>query len=160
MVERIYLDTNILVDAVLARDSIKSDARRLLHRIGQTSNEVYIPQIIIGESFATVIRKSNDGNIFTNIKNLSESIQKLIPDVGHCTPVIEKDVLEMVIELKKSDNRIDYCDSILVSHAILDKEARYILTTDNAIHRSDIVQTKISERDPDWCKLSLKDSLR
>jgi predicted nucleic acid-binding protein len=159
LVERIYLDTNILVDAIVAKDSTKSDARRSLYRITIMSNQVYIPQIILGESVTTVIKKSDDGNRFTNIKDLIDWTQKLMPDAGHCTPVIEKDIIDMTIEIKKDDNRVDYCDAILVSHAILDREARYILTKDKGIHRSDIIQTKICERDTDWCKLSLKDSI-
>jgi hypothetical protein len=101
--------------------------------------------------------KSNDSERKLNICKLLESLEKIVCNIGDCTPPIEKEVLKMALDIKNKDSFIDYCDAVLVSHAILDRDAHYLLTFDNAIHRSNIIQEKINEREDDWIKFNLID---
>jgi predicted nucleic acid-binding protein len=154
------LDSNILISSIIGKDSQRTIFKSLLHRIMSRTNIVCIPQTVIGESFAVIVHKSSSNQERAkNIGELLEWVQKLTPDIGRCTPTIEKSIIQMALEIKESDMLIDYCDAILVSHAILDENARYIITADRAMQHSEIIQSKIDDRKDGWARLSLADSI-
>jgi predicted nucleic acid-binding protein len=97
----IYIDTNFLIDAVTGRDEEKSIQQSELERIMNSSMQVHIPQIILGESFAIIARKSNSNNLNDNLSVLVEWIQRLVPeaDMSTCMPSINLEVVQMAKEV-------------------------------------------------------------
>lgn len=158
--EAIYLDSNILISGIIGKDSQKMIFKSLLHRIMSRTNLVCIPQTVIGECFAVIVHKSySNQERAKNIGELLEWVEKLTPDIGRCTPTIGKGIIKMALEIKEKDILIDYCDAILVSHAIIDENARYVITADRAMQHSEAIQSKIGDREEGWAKLSLVDSI-
>lgn len=165
---RIYIDTSFLIDAVTGRNEEKSIQKRELDRIKNTSSmQVYIPQIILGESFAIVSRDSSSIDLEHNMTTLVKLIQKLVPEsnMRKCMPPINQEIIDKAKEVRGRDNRsdwkrMDWTDAIFVSHAFLDEEARILFTTDGKIQDSNLVSTMNDEReDKGWSELSVRDSV-
>jgi predicted nucleic acid-binding protein len=164
---RIYIDTNFLIDAVTGRDEEKSIQQSELDRIMNSSMQVHIPQIILGESFAIVARDSSSNDLKDNISTLVKLIQKLVPESNMkvCMPPINQVIIDKAREVKGRDNRpdweqMDWTDAIFISHAFLDRDARTVFTTDGRIQDSDLVSTMNEERkNKSWSELSVRDSV-
>jgi predicted nucleic acid-binding protein len=157
---RTYLDSTILINAIIGKQGEKTFFQKTLNNLIRLNHEIYIPQIVLGESFVKIVEKSeNSEKKRINVNCLLEWIQKLNSDILYGIPSIRENIIETALKIKKGDNRIDYNDAVIVSHAILDKEARYLVTTDKAIHKSQAIQNKIVERDDDCCDFSIKDSI-
>lgn len=123
------------------------------------SMEIRIPQIILGESFAIITRDSKDDYRKQNIFKLLERVQDLVSHIKICTPPLDNKTIRMARSIIDEDNRIDWTDSIFVSHAITDRDARYVFTTDTDIQESEVIQAKINEREEGWSNLNIKDSV-
>ena len=123
------------------------------------SMEIRIPQTILGECFAILIRDSKNEDRKQNIFSLLERVQNLTSQMKICIPPVDDKTIQMARSIKDEDNRIDWTDAILVSHTIIDQDARYVFTTDTDIQESGIIQTKIHERESGWSRLNIKDSV-
>jgi predicted nucleic acid-binding protein len=143
--ERIYLDTSYLVDLAINRRDRKM-ALKFLERIKSKYREIFIPQTVIGESYLVVLKKSLEDEQNKNLQTLSSWIQRLAADLDNWTPPLKKDVLEMALDIKIHDYKLDYCDAVLAAHALLDLDASILFTKDGAIHESTVIQEKIEER--------------
>lgn len=142
---RTYLDTSLLLRAILDKSELKALAGHTLERMRSSGYEVIIPHIVIGESFSQIIIKSQPSDIQRHIKELLEWIQKLIPTSHTCMPPVSKEVCTLALELLSEETWIDPCDIIIISHALLDPNSRYLLTTDENIHRSLVILNKMNE---------------
>lgn len=142
---RTYLDTSLLLQAILDKSEPRKLAKHTLERIRGSDYEVIIPHIVIGESFSQIIVKSQPSDIQRRIKELLEWIQKLIPTPRTCMPPVSKEVCTLASELSSEETWIDPCDIIIISHALLDPNSRYLLTTDKAIHGSLVILKKMNE---------------
>ncbi len=143
MMNRTYLDTSILLQAIIAKSQARSDATSILNRIRALGYQVIIPHVVVGESLSQIIAKSD--NIPLSTKELLEWIQNLVPAPRECMPPASRKICELAVELLKGDDRIDSCDAIIVSHALLDPDSQYLLTTDTEIRDSSYIQNKIEE---------------
>lgn len=86
-------------------------------------------------------------------------MQDLVSNAKTCTPALDDKTIYSARSIIDGDNRIDWTDAILVSHAITDRDARYVFTTDTDIQESEIIQAKINGREEGWSKLNIKDSV-
>ena len=159
---RVYIDTQILIGTIIDKTEQKTIFTKLIDSlINSPDYEIHIPQIIIGECFCKLVQKSeNDNKLATNVKCFQELIGKLMPDQHtrcNCFPILEEEILNKALEIKKSDSRLDYFDSLIVSHAILDSQAGMLYTEDRSINESNFIQGLINNRDPSWKKLNIKD---
>jgi predicted nucleic acid-binding protein len=159
---RIYLDSHTVIDAIMARQQEKSQARTILKRLPKKFDEIYIPQIIIGEIFTKIIQKSPDNDVRQNIQDLLELLFELIPGrekYNHCTPQVTAEIYEKAGQIFNEEpyTRMDHHDAILVAHAICDPSADALFTSDNAIHSSTFVTRHITEIENNGRKFRLLD---
>lgn len=152
--DRIYIDTNFLIDAVIGRDEEKSIQQSELGKIMNSGMQVHIPQIIIGESIAIISRDSNRNDLHDNIAVLIEWIQRLVPedDISTCMPTINSEIFQMAMVVRERDNRkegkrMDWNDAVFISHAFLDRDARVVCTTDGRIQSLDLIFALNDERE-------------
>jgi predicted nucleic acid-binding protein len=165
--DRIYVDTNFLIDAVIGRNEEKSIQQSELDKIMNSSMQVCIPQIILGESFAIISRNSNHNDLHDNIAVLVEWIQRLVPeaDISTCMPSISSEIFRMAEVVRERDSRkegkcMDWNDAVFISHAFLDQHARVVCTTDGRIQNSELISEFNDERkDKGWPGLSVRDSV-
>lgn len=161
-ISRVYIDTQILIGTIIDKSEQKSIYNRLINDLTNSHNiEVHIPQIIVGECFCKLVQKSdNDRQLSINIKCFSELISKIMPNQHrrcNCFPILEGEILNKALEIKKSDSKLDYFDSLIVSHAILDSQAEFLYTGDRSINDSNFILDLVNNRDPSWKKLRIKD---
>lgn len=160
---RVYIDTQILIGTIIDKTEQKTIYTKLIDSIINSHDyEVHLPQIIIGECFCKLVQKSENSNnkLATNVKCFQELIVKIMPNEHircNCFPILEEGILNKALEIKKSDSRLDYFDSLIVSHAILDSQAGILYTEDSSIIESSFIQELINERDPLWKEFHIKD---
>ena len=157
-----YIDTQILIGTITDKTEQKSIYTRLIDNlINSPDYEVHIPQIIIGECFCKLVQKSeNDSQLSINVKCFQELIGKMMPNQFsrcNCFPILEESIMNKALEIKKSDSKLDYFDSLIVSHAILDSQAEVLYTEDRSINESNFILDLVNDRDPSWKKLHIKD---
>lgn len=140
------MDSTILIDSIIGERSSKTEATRVLERIKKKYRQVFVPQTVLGESYLMIMRKSGIQDRDKKIKTFSDLIQSLVTNLDEWTPPLNKDILEMSLQIRDSDYGIDYCDAVLVSHAILDLDADCLFTTDSKIHRSQLVEDRVQQR--------------
>jgi hypothetical protein len=83
-----------------------------------------------------VLRKSEPDERNENVENPSKWIQRLATDLDNWTPPLDEPILKTAIEIRQNGYIIDYCDAVLVAHALLDPDANVLFTRDRGIHNS------------------------
>jgi hypothetical protein len=122
--------------------------------------DVNIPQIIIGEAFAIITRKSSTDDLKEKIFDLVELIKTLVSDTGSCIPPVNQETINMAKEIKVDDSFVDWTDAVFISHAIVDRGARIVFTTDTNIQHSRAIYDKIKNRKEDFgATLKIMDSV-
>lgn len=157
---RAYLDTNVLIGSIIGNHEEKCMYSSLIEDLSKNhSLDVYIPQIVLGESLSIIIKKSEDDKINKNIQNFSEKLHKLTDMRKECFPIIKPDIMEKAREIYKDDpnSEMDQNDFLILAHAICDNMACYLYTSDGQIHKSEKARCLINERDSTWKKLKLAD---
>jgi predicted nucleic acid-binding protein len=157
-----YIDSSVLVEAIIDKSRARDAATRTLNRISSSGQTIMIPQLVIGETFFQIYDNSySDSNqLAIRIGRFTDLLYKLIPNTKNRTPAFKDGVLELAVEIKneEKDWDLDYCDCIIVSHALLDKESLYLYTTDEGIHESNIIRKKISKcKDESGHNLKIRD---
>lgn len=152
-----YIDTSVLVESILGKNKAKSEAMRTLKRIQNTGQIIIIPQLVIGETHFQIYDDSTSEEIHLNVKKFTELIRSLIPDTRNCTPAFSKEILELALEIRANDSNLDYRDSLIVSYVLLDKDSRYLYTTDTHIQESTFIQEKLTELMHKGSEVKIKD---
>lgn len=75
--------------------------------------------MVLGESCLMVMRKSEVALRTKNVIEFTDLIQTLVADLDRWTPPLTKKVLENAPRIRSTDFGLDYCDAVLVSHALL-----------------------------------------
>jgi predicted nucleic acid-binding protein len=140
-----YLDSSILVGAIIDKEEARSEAIHALKRIANSGQTIIIPQLVIGETFFQIYDNSDPKQLEFNIHKFTEWLQCLIPYTKGHVPAFDDKILNSALEIRDNDSNLDYYDCIIVSHALLDKESLYLYTTDKGIHNSKIIAKKIKE---------------
>ena len=122
--------------------------------------DVNIPQIIIGEAFAVITRKSSTDDLKERIFDLVELIKTLVSDTDSCLPSVEENTINMAKEIMANDSLISWTDAVFISHALVDLDARIVFTTDKEIQRSNAIYNKLRDRkEEDGATLKIMDSV-
>lgn len=128
MATKIYLGTWFLRAFVSRKSSKRSDVMPDFKKLQSNSFEAVIPQIVLGEAFATIMRGYDEPNsAYTVLKKLYEMLHKII-DSGSCIPTITVDIIEKAKKLKKDDSRLKDTDAIITAHALLNSDSQKLLT--------------------------------
>ncbi len=161
MGNRIYLDTSLLLKAILEKSLPAQDARSTLRRVESHGYEVIIPQIVVGEAFSKVISRSERDEVSNNVQKLVDSIQNLTDPTTRIPPINEE-IYELAVELKSVENQIDLCDALIISHVLCDGKAHCLLTTEPTVLDSfgiDSFSSKLVSSGRRTTKLEITDSI-
>ncbi|MGC2575696.1 MAG: PIN domain-containing protein [Candidatus Nitrosopolaris sp.] len=155
---RIYLDSNILIDLIIGGTAAKADAKRELYRI-RSSYQIFIPQIILGESFSMVLHKSETHDRDKNMTDFWKCIEDIIKDTAKHTPPLRPEILEVALEIGKNDYKLDHNDAVLVAHVVTDKESTALFTSDQGIHNSKPIKDLVNQRRIEGNPIKVLDSI-
>ncbi|MEM4400119.1 MAG: PIN domain-containing protein [Candidatus Nitrosocaldus sp.] len=158
---KVYIDTSILISPFVDRQKRASEVRSKLIRISNNYT-IVIPQIVIGESISVIIKKSGSKNSDI-LQEFINSILNYITDDGKL-PALNKEILKQAIKLKglqEGYHELDVCDCLIIAHAIVDKEAKYLLTYGSILENDVIMDyVKQTRQEYGYPPLIITDSLR
>ncbi|MEM3003258.1 MAG: hypothetical protein QW776_04915 [Candidatus Nitrosocaldus sp.] len=79
-------------------------------------------------------------------------------------PALNKEILEQAIKLKELQEgyrELDVCDCLIIAHAIVDKDAKYLLAYGNILENNVIIDyVKRTRQEQNASDLIITDSLR
>lgn len=147
MGSRVFLDTSLILEAIIGKASSSQDARSVLDRLRTHNYHVIVPQTVVAEGLSKLITGPQN-EIQTNIWKFSEWIQTLT-DPQTCLPPANKEIYGLALELMTVDNNIDLCDALIIAHALHDQQSQYLLTTESKVIESvgidDLSSTLVSQ---------------
>jgi hypothetical protein len=101
--------------------------------------KVKIPTVILGEFMLWCIRNDYDDRALSDFKTLVEKLDADFP-----TP--QKENYELAKKLMETDDRLEPHDALIVSHALLDPNTTWLLTTDTVLHNNRIIEKEKTNR--------------
>lgn len=140
MPTRVYLDTYVLRGLVSSNKPERSEALSEISKLANASFETIIPQIVLGEALATIIRDYPDPNdAHATIKRLYDRIVQIhVPDRGF--PPISVKILGEAELLKDGDGHLGDTDAIIAAQALLDPDSQRLLTADRKMLESEAIR--------------------
>jgi predicted nucleic acid-binding protein len=111
----VYIDTSILISPIFDKKDKRKSANNILNKLAYNSKnyEISIPHIVVGEAINAILLKSEQD--FNN--NLQWFINMLHKLNAELKP-LEDRIADIALKLREKDNRIDFCDLIIIAHAI------------------------------------------
>lgn len=163
MATRSYLDTFYLRGIVSKDRGERALSNRLLSRISQKSFEVIIPQVVMGEFFAIILRDSKREEINEQLMKMINKLHDINLDINSCIPPPNEEVFNCIQELRNQKVSLDPTDLVIVAHALADPDSKFLFTTDKKMIESDIItviEKKMRQFDNKRnIELEIKDSL-
>ena len=142
---KIYLDTNIILEIILKTGNLFPDYKKIFYRI--TNNYlIVIPQVVVGETLIKILEHSNTSNKDKNVYEFTKILETNV-DFYHNIPPLYEKVMTMAVDIKQNVDNIDYCDAVIVAHAINDGSDCALFTVDTNIHNSDYISDIILDLD-------------
>ena len=144
MVVVVYLDTWLLRAYVSKNSSERRDAARLLARLQSGVYVVKVPQVIIGEAVATVMRDYDPDEWEEVVGRMMQAIAD-VADPATCLPPLDTAVVELADQLKARIVGLADTDALLAAQALSDPQAQKVLTRDKLLGGSDILKAVVRE---------------
>ncbi len=144
MVVVVYLDTWLQRAHVSKNSSERRDAARLLARLQSGVYVVKVPQVIIGEAVATVMRDYDPDEWEEVVGRMMDAIAS-VADPATCLPPLNTAVVERADQLKARIVRLTDTDALLAAQALSDPLAQKVITRDHLLGSSDILKAVVRE---------------
>ncbi len=132
--KRVYLDTNIIVKRILKDDTSRDFDQEWYNLIKHY--DIIIPQMIVGETLTIILARSKDKN--TDVKAFTDLLQNEIK-MDTNLPSLNGNILNTALSIKRKEDYIDYCDAVLVAHAMNDGNNCWVYTNDTNVQHSEHV---------------------
>ena len=139
MVVVVYLDTWILRAHVSKDSKERRDAARLLARLQSGVYVVKVPQVIIGEAVATVMRDYDPDEWEEVVGRMMRAIAD-VADPATCLPPLDTAVVERADQLKARIVGLADTDALLAAQALNDPLAQKVITRDHLLTGSHILK--------------------
>lgn len=156
-----YIDTSMLVSQFVDKKSDANERKSQLEKIRKRYTMV-IPQIVIGESIAIILKKTKDP--LTTLQEFDRKILDYITDYETQLPALNKEILEHALKLKELQegySQLDICDCLIIAHAIVDEDARYLFTLGEIVENIKIINYVNQVREEaDLDKVIITDSVK
>ena len=144
MVVVVYLDTWILRAYVSKNSRERRDAAHLLARLQSGVYVVKVPQVIIGEAVATVMRDYDPDEWEEVVGRMMRAIAD-VADPATCLPPLDTAVVERADQLKARIVGLADTDALLAAQALNDPQAQKVVTRDHLLSTSNILKAVVRE---------------
>ena len=131
----IFLDTNIILKLVIKTD-VTPDIQQSMYNIKKNYTEIIIPQVVVGETLVKLIEISKPHEKYANICNFVDFLEKKV-GIYNNIPVLYDKVMNTAIDIKNNVYNIDYCDAVVIAHAMSFGKTCALFTTDKKIYHSE-----------------------
>jgi predicted nucleic acid-binding protein len=143
---RVYLDTWVLRGIVSDERGDKEDTKELIRRIRDNSHQVIVPQIVIAETFSTIMRDyTNAVDVHCKMKGVYDQLSGIM-DFRNSLPSLNPDIFMCAQNLQGVETRLKDTDSLILAHAILDPISDRLITHDAILLHSNALQNEIGDR--------------
>ena len=139
MVVVVYLDTWILRAYVSKNSNERRDAAQRLARLQSGVYVVKVPQVIIGEAVATVMRDYDPDEWEEVVGRMMQAIAS-VADPATCLPPLDTAVVDRADQLKARIVGLADTDALLAAQALNDPQAQKVLTRDKLLVSSNILK--------------------
>ena len=126
-ISRAYLDSNYLLAVVLERPE-KADAERLLYTLSKGGFEVFVPQIVLGETVSKILTRGKDAPRL--LDRLVRTLERYGIDARSSLPPAPKGAFAIMEELRKMDERLDATDTMIMAQVMADPDSKFLFTKD------------------------------
>ena len=134
-----YLDTWILRAHVSKDSKERRDAARLLARLQSGVYVIKVPQVIIGEAVATIMRDYDPDEWEEVVGRMMEAIAS-VADPATCLPPLDTAVVDRADQLKSRIMGLTDTDALLAAQALNDPQAQKVITRDSLLGSSPILK--------------------
>jgi predicted nucleic acid-binding protein len=151
----VYIDTSIIVSPILDKGYEQKAAKKIFGKLQSRSNQYTkkIPQIVLGEAVSSILRKYNYNE---GIQKITEFFHKIIYYLSPFDIIpLNENIVKIASKLRTVDNRIDFCDLLIIASAINDN-ADILLMHSSEVERSYKLNEAIQRYNKD---LRISDSL-
>ena len=132
---RTYLDTYYLLEVVFEGEH-KRHVEHLLSQINNSSFEVFIPQIVVGEAVSQMYEKCGGRTRPDRMLERSASLmEKYGWDDASMLPPSDRS-FRIATELAHVDSRVVGADVMILAQALADPDAKFLFTPDNTLLRN------------------------
>ena len=127
-----YPNTWVLGGIVSKRHCERREAARLLARLESGAHVVKVPQVIIGEAVATVMRDYGPDEWEGAVGRIMQAVAD-VADPATCLPPLDTAVAERARRLMSNIKRLTDTDALFAAQALQDPESQKVLTKDRLL---------------------------
>ena len=138
-ISRTYLDSYYLVEVIIKVD-LKSDVERLLYKISRDGFKIIVPQTVLGETTATILKKCDKREWFDRFGAFANIISKYNIDVNHCLPPPQGRVFAMMDKLQLEDTHLDNTDIMILAQVLYDPNSKFFITPDKKLLNNPVIE--------------------
>jgi|FaiFalDrversion2_1042247.scaffolds.fasta_scaffold07097_2 predicted nucleic acid-binding protein len=111
----VYIDTSILISPLFDKEDKRRSANNILNKLAYNSKnyEISIPHIVVGEAINAILLKSEQ-----DFNNKLQWFINMLHKLNAKLKPLEDRIADIALKLRKKDDRIDFCDLIIIAHAI------------------------------------------
>lgn len=154
---RVYLDTWVLVGLVLGKRGVKGDFKRTLRKLDAGTIDVVVPQVVLGEAVAVVMRE-RPGDSLDLIREMLDEIRDLV-DSADRMPSTTAKIAGLATNLN-NDVGVEFTDALILGHALCDPHSTHLITDDQKLLSNKVkdIELKMRNNDERVRRLSVSDS--
>ncbi len=127
---RVYLDMWVLTGLVLGGRRDRRYFKQMLRKLDAGTIDVVVPQAVLGEAVAVVMRNSPDNSLDLIGEMLGE-IRNLVDPRDHMPPITAK-IAELATNLN-NETGMEFTDALILSHALCDPHSTHLITNDQEL---------------------------
>lgn len=137
-VSRTYIDSYYLLELILDGKE-KSDVEHLLSQTSNPSFNVLIPQVVLGEVTAKIM-KDEQRRIEHKLNKMADVIQKYRIDTNMCLTPPSKAAFEIMVKLQEIDKCLDSTDTMILAQVLADPHSKFFLTHDSKLLKNNKIK--------------------
>lgn len=140
---RVYLDTWVLVGLVLESRRGRGYFKRIIRRLDVGTVDVVVPQIVLGEAVAVVMRERPDDGPDL-IRAMLGEIRDLVDPRDHI-PSTTAEIAKLAVSLH-DDIGVEFTDALILGHALCDPHSTHLITNDQELLSNKVKDIEVNMR--------------
>lgn len=133
----VYLDTSVLVGLIPGKMRDRSHYKSVLSRLDAHTIDVIVPQVVLGEAVAVVMRDIPDSELQQSLWTVLNDVQCVV-DQKHGIPPVTMDIVTLATDLSMKLGLSSFTDALVLAHALNATLSTRLITDDAELHSSKV----------------------
>lgn len=140
-----YFDSSVIIAYFDERDKDRNEmAKKIISKVRSAVRKnpeikVKIPSVVLAEIFMKLIEDER-------VRNRLDEFFALVRDLKADFPAPKIEHYEEALHLLQKDPQLEPHDSMIVAHALLDEETKYLFTFDSKLINNKVIKKRKSEK--------------